>query len=283
VTAAAPVVRASALTAGSTAGAAATAVPLRFADDFSGPAGSAPRQWAALAGWIETGNGPLSRSLAGWHLDGHGHLAISTFRQPDGSWRGTIIDTPWPQFAYGVVSFRVLVPGGVSGIWPAVWAVAGGPEQERFPPAAQGGEIDFMEVFGARSDHTNLMVHWMRPDHRIAMCGGTVGPPITVPPGQVTPGATAGWHVVSVYWLPGELTWFFDGVPYLALSRADCPAGAWVFDKPHRLRLMMLAGGTAGRPAPGGPGRYTMLVDYLRVEAPPALTAVRGLPAYRRG
>jgi beta-glucanase (GH16 family) len=242
-------------------------VRLRFADNFTGPLGAAPRQWAALPSWIETGAGPLSTSVAGWHLDGRGHLEVTAFRQRDGSWRGTIIDTPWPQFTYGTITFRTLVPGGTPGPWSAVWAVAGRPEQTTFPPATQGGEFDFMEVTGRRSG-TIMGLHSRRANGAIGQCGGLVGPPVTVPPSAVTPTATDGWHLFKVEWYPDGVSWFVDGTMYLHIRPADCTTQPWVFDKPHRLRLMMLVGGTGGTPPAGGPDHYTMLVDYIRVEVP---------------
>jgi beta-glucanase (GH16 family) len=249
-----------------TTAATGTGVRLRFADDFTGPIGTVPRRWAPLTNWIQTGAGPLSTAVAGWHLDGRGHLEVSAFRRRDGTWRGTIIDTPHPQFTYGVVTFRALVPGGVSGPWSAVWAVAGGPEQTTFPPFSQGGEIDFMEVFGGRSSQTNMALHWARAGGTIGSCGGLTAPGVAVPPSAIKPDATSGWHVFTVAWYPGDISWYVDGVLRRTLRPQDCGTGPWAFDKPHRLRLMMLAGGAGGPPQ--GPDHYTMLVDYLRVEAP---------------
>ena len=67
-------------------------------------------------------------------------------------------------------------------------------------------------------------------------------------------------------WTTTGITWYLDGVAFLAVSKASLPAAdVWEFDKPHILLLNMAVGGSV----PGSPDATTvfpatMLVDWVR-------------------
>jgi len=75
------------------------------------------------------------------------------------------------------------------------------------------------------------------------------------------------FHVFSVQWSKGLITFYVDGVSYETVTRAFLPSsGQWVFDNAFFLLLNVAVGGSF----PGAPDTTTqfprdMLVDYVRV------------------
>lgn len=82
-----------------------------------------------------------------------------------------------------------------------------------------------------------------------------------------------GFHAYSVCWEPGRIRWYADQTPYHTVTPADLHGRPWVFDHDFYLLINVAVGGRPSQP----PDRSTafpqaMLVDYIRVYAPEAIT-----------
>lgn len=93
------------------------------------------------------------------------------------------------KFTFGYMEARIWIPAG-RGIRAAFWS-----NGHKWP---QDGEIDVVETHG--TDDASYHYHY-------AGCGGDCGPG-----GLVTVhGATSGWHTYAADWIPGAITWYYDG------------------------------------------------------------------------
>jgi beta-glucanase (GH16 family) len=244
-----------------TTAAAPTAAPvLLAADEFDGPAGSAPnpgiwRYDLGAGGWGNAELQTYTDSRRNAALDGAGNLVITAQREADGSYSSARLKTESTYSAqYGRIEARIRIPRG-QGIWPAFWMLGADIAQVGWPAC---GEIDVMENVG----YEPAIVH------------GTVhGPGYSGAQGisaayQHPSGAAFAddFHVYGVDWRPGSITWTVDGVAYRTVTRADVGSDPWVFDKPFFVILNVAVGGTW----PGSPDATTrfpqqMIVDWLRV------------------
>jgi beta-glucanase (GH16 family) len=79
--------------------------------------------------------------------------------------------------------------------------------------------------------------------------------------------------VYSARWEPERIRWYVDGKLYHAVTPADLAGRDWVFDHDFFLLVNAAVGGTASEP-PGSSAQFpqTMLIDYIRVYAPGAVS-----------
>lgn len=180
--------------------------------------------------------------------------------------------TPLFTKCYGRFEFRAKVPSG-KGLWPALWLL---PQDDAYGTWAASGEIDVMEIVGARSHEYLASIHFgstfpqrslVTHVHAFAD-GGTVGD----------------FHVYAVEWEPGIIRWFVDGVPWAqqdfwwsssvmrngkgieARRAADLNPWPAPFDRPFYIVMNVAVGGNF----PGVPDAAThfpaeLVVDYVRV------------------
>ncbi|MGN8050198.1 glycoside hydrolase family 16 protein [Curtobacterium sp. 22159] len=230
------------------------------ADEFDGPAGSAPnpgiwRYDLGAGGW---GNGELETytdSRRNSALDGAGNLVITARREADGSYSSARLKSESTYTVqYGRIEARIRIPRG-QGIWPAFWMLGADIGQVGWPAC---GEIDVMENVGYEPAVVHGTVHG--PGY-----SGAAG----ISAAYTNPSGAAfadDFHVFAVDWRPDSITWSVDGTAYRTVTRADVGSNPWVFDKPFFVVLNVAVGGGW----PGSPDASTrfpqqMTVDWLRV------------------
>lgn len=256
----------------------AGAWPLVWSDEFNGSAGSPMDN----ASWTyDLGDG-CQEGNCGWGneekefytsatenvaLDGLGHLAIVARQAPPGltcyygpcRYTSAKIKTQGKVLAQpGRVEARIKLPVG-QGLWPAFWMLG-----SSFPgtPWPQCGELDIMEYRGSKPNETSSAIHG--PNY----FGAT--PFAHAYTLQTAPFADD-FHVFAIEWDSSRVRFFVDITLHYAIDRADIErAGTWVFDQPFFVILNLAVGGKFdGDPQSDAILPATMLVDYVRVYAPP--------------
>jgi beta-glucanase (GH16 family) len=240
--------------------AAAAAPVLLAADEFDGPAGSAPnpgiwRYDLGAGGWGNAELQTYTDSRRNAALDGAGNLVITARREADGSYSSARLKSESTYTAqYGRIDARIRIPRG-QGIWPAFWMLGADIGQVGWPAC---GEIDVMENVGYEPRLVHGTVHG--PGYSGAQ---GISAAYTNPSGAAF---ADDFHVYGVDWRPGSITWTVDGVAYRTVTRADVGSAPWVFDKPFFVILNVAVGGDW----PGSPDASTrfpqqMTIDWLRV------------------
>ncbi|WIB25979.1 glycoside hydrolase family 16 protein [Curtobacterium sp. MCSS17_015] len=238
---------------------AATTPALLAADEFDGPAGSAPNPgiWRYDLGGGGWGNGELevyTDSRRNSALDGNGNLVITARREADGSYTSARLTSQGTySVQYGRVEARIRIPRG-QGIWPAFWMLGADLPQVGWPAC---GEIDVMENIGREPGTVHGTVHGPGYSGAEGIGGGA-----TLPQGAFADD----FHVYAVDWRPGSISWSVDGATYRTITPTDTNGDPWVFDKPFFVILNVAVGGGW----PGSPDATTrfpqqMLVDWIRV------------------
>ncbi|WP_069386272.1 family 16 glycosylhydrolase [Cellulosimicrobium cellulans] len=247
--------------------------PLTWSDEFDGPAGTPPdpSRWRYDLGGDGWGNGELQRytdSTRNAAHDGEGHLVITARRENHdgatchyGSCEFTsarLLTAGLFEQRYGTFEARIKVPRG-QGMWPAFWML--GRDVHTTDPWPTSGEIDVMENVGKEPGTVWGSLH---------MPGRSGANSVTA--SSVLPEGSAfadDFHVYTVDWRPGSVTWSVDGETYAHVTPDDVDDGRWVFDDdPFFLILNLAVGGVW----PGPPDGSTqlpqqMLVDWVRVYA----------------
>lgn len=149
---------------------------------------------------------------------------------------------------YGRVDVRAKLPGG-KGIWPAIWMM---PSDAVYGGWPRSGEIDIMEHLGHEPNTIYGSLHFAAPDGNHAHTGQKLTTTTMAFPDD--------FHVYSLQWSPGELTWLVDDVPF-STKKMGHP-----FDQRFFIILNLAVGGRW----PGYPDETTtfpqrLLVDYVRV------------------
>jgi beta-glucanase (GH16 family) len=233
---------------------------LLAADEFDGPAGSAPNPgiWRFDLGGGGWGNHELQTytdSRRNAALDGAGNLVITARREADGSYTSARLKSEGTYAAqYGRIEARIRIPRG-QGIWPAFWMLGADIGTVGWPAC---GEIDVMENVGWEPTLVHGTVHGPGYSGANGIQGTAANP-------TGAPFADA-FHVYGVDWRADSITWTVDGTAYRTVTRADVGSSPWVFDKPFFVILNVAVGGDW----PGSPDASTrfpqqMLVDWVRV------------------
>jgi beta-glucanase (GH16 family) len=161
-------------------------------------------------------------------------------------------------FEYGLVEVSARLPAG-AGLWPAIWLL---PSNLDWPP-----EIDIMEMLGDRPNVIYASIH--TADRNL------------VPVAPVGVGdTTRSFHTYGLDWEPDTITWCFDGNPIRTVAT---PAD---LHQPMYLLINLAVGGRDSWP--GRPNRATqfparMSLDYVRIYASPASTAISGTAVLSAG
>lgn len=232
-----------------------------WADEFEGPAGTAPdsAKWVYDLGAGGWGNAELQTytdSRENSFLDGKGHLVIRAIQTGEKQYTSARLKTRGKYTVkFGRVEARIRLPFG-QGIWPAFWMLG-----HEFPrvPWPQCGEIDIMEFIGKEPQTIYGTVHG--PGY--SGSGGIPGKYAS----RDGKAFSEDFHVYAVDWREGDIRFLVDGNEYARVRRADIPAGKqWVFDQPFFILLNLAVGGRW----PGYPDQTTrfpqqLLVDWVRV------------------
>ena len=153
-------------------------------------------------------------------------------------------------FQYGRIEARIQAPSG-GGTWPAFWMLGVGITHTPWP---QCGEID---IFEARGDLPTTVYGTL---HGPGYSGAD-------PRGMVWDSGTQiseGFHTYSIDWLPGEITWRFDGEVFFHQTREDISPLEWVYDQPFYIVLNLAMGGHFTGPIDEQLNRAELRVDYIR-------------------
>ena len=231
-----------------------------FADEFAGPAGSAPdpSKWAydVGAGAVVGGNQELERytsSRANSYLDGQGHLVIAATRNGSG-WDSARLKTQGKFSQLGGHFAARIKLDSQPGCWPAFWMLGADAGTVGWP---QCGEIDILEDYG--TSWTESSVH----------CPNGSGSVYTQSAGLSSDTA---WHTYQLDWTGTTMVFSRDGASYLTVTRSQFPASSWVYGPgtPNNGGMFLIMNIAVGGTGPGGPPPalvqfpVTMLVDYVR-------------------
>ena len=239
------------------------AVTYAFADDFDGPAGSAPdpSKWRHDVGGGGWGNNELqvyTSSRANSFLDGKGHLVIratKALRTSGGrtttTYRSARLNT-LGKFSKYHGTFEARIKLDVQrGLWPAWWAVGANLPKVGWPAC---GEVDMLENYGGgltveTSVHTpdNARTDVLTTDAAIAVDDG--------------------WHTWRMWWNPrtSGFTFYKDGVQYLTVEPGQMANWCFSSGVPMFMILNLAVGGAVGTPPDSVQFPVDLLVDYVRV------------------
>lgn len=243
-------------------GTAQPTVNYTFADDFDGPAGSAPdpSKWGYDVGGGIWGNSELevyTSARANSFLDGSGNLVIRATKNvetSDGQSTTTYHSARLKtlgKFSQYRGTFEARIKLDVQpGLWPAWWSMGANIDEAGWPAC---GEVDMLENYGGSVAQTSVHT----PDN-----AGT---------GMLTKEADIavddGWHTWRMWWETGTggFTFYKDGVEYLAVAPAQMANWRFNAGVPMFMLLNLAVGGTAGPPPDTVQFPVDLLVDYVRV------------------
>ena len=252
---------------------------LVWSDEFddAGGVGPNPNVWSheigdgtlnGIPGWGNSEREFYTDSLDNAATDGGGNLAI-TLDQADPAqrllcWYGPceytsarLISANKIEAKFGRIEFRILVPDGADGLWPAFWMLGTNIGEVGWP---QSGEIDVMEYVSRNPFEVFGTIHG--PGYS---GGQAFGRTYTFP----QPVAES-YHTFSVEWSPDQIRWFVDGINYHNATPADVAPREWVFNHPFYLIMNLAVGGNfGGTISPDLTFPQQMLVDYVRIYQAP--------------
>ena len=238
------------------------AVTYAFADEFDGPAGSAPdpSKWEYDLGGGGWGNNELevyTSSRANSFLDGNGNLVIRATRsvQTSGGSRTIIYHSArlktLGKFSKYHGTFEARIKLDIHrGLWPAWWMMGANFRTVGWPAC---GEVDVLENEGG------------------AIAETSVHTPDDADTGVLTEGTTidvdSGWHTWRMQWNPRSPGFTFekDGVTYLTVQPAQMRNWCFSSGVPLFMILNLAIGGKAGTPQESTGFPVDLLVDYVRV------------------
>ncbi|MDP1822780.1 MAG: glycoside hydrolase family 16 protein [Archangium sp.] len=240
-----------------------------WADEFDGPAGSAPDP----ASWVlETGTGPNGD---GWGnselqtytgrpenvaLDGAGHLQITARRESLGGREYTsarVTTQGLFTLHYGRLEARIRVPAG-RGLWPAFWMLGADIKEVSWPRC---GEIDVLELRGHQPATVISSLHG--PEYS---GGGAISKKFTLAEGTFD----QDFHLFRAEWDPSRISFSVDDQVFQTVTAHTVIGGGrtWVFDSPFFAILNLAVGGTfltpSGQPDPATVFPQAMTIDFVR-------------------
>ena len=238
------------------------AISYKFADDFDGPAGSAPdpSKWVHEIGGGGWGNGELevyTSSRDNSFLDGNSNLVIRATKQvstvngrPITTYHSARLRT-LGKFSTYRGNFEARIKLDVQpGLWPAWWAMGTDYTRVGWPAC---GEVDMVENYGNHYMETSIHTP------------GNTRTGTFIKYSTVT--VDNQWHVWRAWWNPasGGFTFFKDGAQYMSVLPSQMPNWCFSSGVPMFMILNLAVGGTAGRPPDSVSFPVDLLVDYVRV------------------
>lgn len=239
-----------------------TAISYAFADEFNGPAGSAPdpSKWEYDTGGGGWGNGELEAytdSRTNSFQDGQGHLVIRATKSVETSagrtittYRSARLKTMGKFSSYGG-TFEARIKLDVRpGLWPAWWALGASFGRVGWPAC---GEVDMLENYGDSTAQTSVHT------------------PDDAGHGVLTKYADTSlddqWHTWRMGWdtRARSFTFYKDGVKYLTVVSDQMANWCFSSGDPMFMVLNLAVGGAAGTPPETVQFPVDLLVDYVRV------------------
>ncbi|MBA2679354.1 MAG: glycoside hydrolase family 16 protein [Ktedonobacteraceae bacterium] len=180
----------------------------------------------------------------------HDSLLLKSDNANNGYTSGEVNTFQRYTFTYGRVDIQAKLPHG-QGIWPSFWLLTA--NCQMYPSTGSGctvtptqsyGEVDIMEMLGQNPHYIYLTNHFgyyprQNLSHQCTYTG---------------PDYSADYHVFSIDWRPGSLTWLIDGVPH-------CHQTDGVPNGPMFLVLNTAIGGLF----PGNPNVTTQFPQYTQI------------------
>jgi beta-glucanase (GH16 family) len=183
-------------------------------------------------------------------------------------------------FKYGRIDFRISLPGGVAGTWPAAWMM---PEHDVYGGWASSGEIDVMEAMGRLPHQSVGAIHfggaWPANTHLAGYNRERDGAPFD----------TREFNVYSVVWQQDSIKWYVNGRMFYAVSHTQwhsvpssgVPTNPYApFDQEFHIIMNLAVGGwfDPEGSAAINPAQFpaTMRVDYVRVFKPDGSVGIGG-------
>jgi beta-glucanase (GH16 family) len=151
--------------------------------------------------------------------------------------------------ALGYFEIRMQLPNGV-GLWPSFWLDGVAQLQN---PDVQNPEIDVLEEYGDAPTWAYQTIHVWNPDGSTAYGNMSWC--------QVS-GMTSGFHTYAVLVNPDYLHFYIDGVEVATVPTPP------QMTQPLYVMVDLALG--HGQPEDSTPNPSQLLVDYIRVYAPPA-------------
>jgi hypothetical protein len=142
----------------------------------------------------------------------------------------------------------------VNGAWPAFWLIPIQSATDGMP--TESGEIDIFEGQGSEPDTFFGTIHRWSGSHELASSSQRNRFPV--------PANTnfASYHTYGLLWVPGRITWYFDGVPLHSEPTYD------IFDKQDYLMILGMQEGVnwkSGDLTGVNAQTLTLTVDWVRV------------------
>ena len=237
-----------------------------WSEEFNGPAGAPadPTVWVAQNGdGVAFGNRGWGNNERQWYddkissTDGSGSYVIKATTTNAGinncyykgpcEWASTkLVTKDKVGFKYGRIEARIKGPVG-KGTWGAFWMLGANIDERGWPGC---GEIDVTELLGSLPS-TNLgYIHGP---------SGSRGERVEMK----TPHASE-YHTYAVDWLPDQIRYYLDGVPFLTLDKRD---PGWVYDHEFYIIINLAMGGNLGGEIEANLKNSTMEFDYIRVSS----------------
>jgi beta-glucanase (GH16 family) len=237
-----------------------------WSEEFNGPAGAPadPNVWVAQNGdGVAFGNRGWGNNERQWYddkissTDGLGSYVIKATTTNAGinncyykgpcEWASTkLVTKDKVGFKYGRIEARIKGPVG-KGTWGAFWMLGANIDERGWPGC---GEIDVTELLGSLPS-TNLgYIHGP---------SGSRGERVEMK----TPHASE-YHTYAVDWLPDQIRYYLDGVPFLTLDKRD---PGWVYDHEFYIIINLAMGGNLGGEIEASLKDSTMEFDYIRVSS----------------
>jgi beta-glucanase (GH16 family) len=159
-------------------------------------------------------------------------------------------------WTFGRIEVRAKLPKG-QGVWPAIWML---PTEEKYGGWASSGEIDIMEFKGHETKKVYGSLHYGAAWPKNRFTTGTF---------ELSDGDfSSDFHVFSLEWRKGKMTWAVDGKPYQTLEKWDTEAAPFPapFDQPfHLIMNLSIGGGFVGNPDASTVFPQRFEIDYVRV------------------
>ena len=235
-----------------------------WSEEFNGPAGAEadPAVWSPQNGdGVAFGNRGWGNNERQWYddkissTDGSGSYVIKATTTGAGAnecyykgpceWASTkIVTKDKVGFMYGRIEARIKGPVG-AGTWGAFWLLGANIDDRGWPGC---GEIDVTELLGSLPS-TNLgYIHGP---------SGSRGERV-----EMDSPHAAEYHTYAVDWLPDQIRYYLDGVPFLTLDKRD---SGWVYDHEFYIIINLAMGGNLGGAIDPKLTDSTMAFDYIRV------------------
>jgi len=238
-----------------------------WSEEFNGPAGSSfdPKVWVPQNGdGVAFGNRGWGNNERQWYddkissADGNGSFILNATKTNAGAnncyykapceWLSSkLVTKDKVGFKYGRIEARIKGPVG-EGTWGAFWLLGANIDDRGWPGC---GEIDVTELLG-RLPNTNLGY-----THGPLSGGGGRGDKV-----EMTKSHSSEFHTYAVDWLPDQIRYYLDGVPFVTVDKTD---NDWVYDHEFYIIINLAMGGNLGGEIAANLKQTSMAFDYIKV------------------